>query len=55
MTIEQKPRRYDYNNRRDYRMDLGKWRRNWMNKAWRKQHLAPKDNAQSGYGELAFK
>ncbi len=41
MTLE-KPRRYNYGNRTDYKHELGKWRRNWMKKTWRKLHLKKK-------------
>jgi hypothetical protein len=40
---EQKPRRHEYNSRRDYRHALGKWRANWMSKAWRQLHLKKQD------------
>lgn len=38
---EQKPRRVEYSSRLQYKQALGKWRRNWLSKAWRKLQLTP--------------
>jgi len=39
---EQKPRRIEHSSRIQYKQALNKWRRNWMNKTWRKAHLKKK-------------
>jgi hypothetical protein len=45
MAEEYKPRRVEYSSRLQYKQALNKWRRNWLNKAWRKQHLAKREKA----------
>ena len=39
---ESKPRRVEYSSRLQYKQALGKWRKNWLSKAWRQLHLKPK-------------
>jgi hypothetical protein len=40
---ETKPQRYEYSSRLQYKQALGKWRKNWLSKAWRQHHLKKKD------------
>jgi hypothetical protein len=48
MPQEQRPRRRNFSSRMSYKQELGKWRRNWLSKAWRQAHLKRQEKEKPG-------